>query len=84
MINKEIKALMEPLVEEKVRPIAEREGLSTKFEACVKWDLLGYCRDLEYGDNPNSFFLRQGDIYLRGHFPCGWNGKYPNGWLVVY
>ena len=84
MIIKEIKALMEPLVEEKVRPIAEREGLSPQFEASVKWDLLGYCKELEYGDTADAFFLRLGDLYMSGHFPCGWNGKYPHGWLVVY
>ena len=33
---------------------------------------------------PNGFFLSLMEWYKRGHWPCGWEGTYPDGKLIVY
>jgi len=32
----------------------------------------------------SEFFDRELDIYLNGHVPCGWQGRYPNGGMIIY
>lgn len=32
----------------------------------------------------NTFFNQILEVYLSGHLPCGWSGKYPDGKLIVY
>lgn len=33
---------------------------------------------------PDSFFERLWQIYRQGYWPCGWEGEYPQGSLLVY
>ena len=32
----------------------------------------------------SNFFNMLLNIYLSGHLPCGWKGKYPNGAIVIF
>ena len=32
----------------------------------------------------SEFFEQLLEIYLSGHLPCGWKGKYPQGKFLVY
>lgn len=41
-----------------------------------------YARALDPAGNP--FFERLLNIYRAGGWPCGWDGRYPDGKLVVY
>lgn len=52
----------------------------------AKWDILFVCLEHEYSScNPPSFYQTLSAIYLDGHFPCGWEGKYPSeGKLLIY
>jgi hypothetical protein len=34
--------------------------------------------------SPNAFFVDLIDWYRAGHWPCGWDGTYPEGRLIVY
>jgi len=31
-----------------------------------------------------DFFITLLEIYLSGHLPCGWNGSYPEGKIMIY
>ena len=31
-----------------------------------------------------DFFIALLEIYLSGHLPCGWNGSYPEGKIMIY
>jgi hypothetical protein len=37
-----------------------------------------------HGLLPDSFWERMWQIYRRGGWPCGWEGEYPQGRLVVF
>ncbi|PGC52826.1 hypothetical protein COM14_03595 [Bacillus pseudomycoides] len=32
----------------------------------------------------SAFYKEMLEIYLSGHIPCGWNGKYPEGNIFIY
>ncbi len=50
------------------------------------WDVLFICMEFEYANcKPPLFYQNLASIYLDGHFPCGWRGKYPSaGDLKIY
>lgn len=37
-----------------------------------------------YGLVPNSFWERIWRVYASGAWPCGWEGEYPQGRMVIY
>jgi hypothetical protein len=47
--------------------------------------LVHACVEQEYADVvAPAFFSRLAEWYLRGHYPCGWLGDYPDGKIMVY
>lgn len=51
----------------------------------VTWDWLAACMEYEYADlMAPALYDRLAGWYLRGHFPCGWQGNFPRGSLEVY
>ena len=55
------------------------------LESPTNWTILHMTMEYEYMDvNPLGFFSEVGGWYLRGHFPCGWEGSFPEGRLIVY
>lgn len=53
--------------------------------AGASWDTLGACLETEYSDIVAcDFYRRLLEWYLAGHWPCGWEGEYPAGKLVVF
>lgn len=78
-----------PRVEELVRSKAEKfvaeHNLPDVFEDTVQWDILNVCMEAEYADVcPPGFYASQAYWYVNGHFPCGWQGDFPEGTLIVY
>ena len=73
-------------VELEVIRAVEDEKLRKSVIDSVNWDILFACMELEYAANrPPRFYERLAAIYLDGHFPCGWHGKYPNaGGILVH
>ena len=56
-----------------------------KSLSAVQWDILHVCMEAEYADvYPPGFYASQAYWYVKGHFPCGWQGEFPNGKLIVY
>ena len=59
-------------------PVQGLRGLRTR-------DILGACVELEYSDlRPLGFYPHLSAVCLQGHFPCGWDGLYPSGHLLIY
>lgn len=84
-VVKSLKKIVIPFVNEKTKPIAARHDLPTMFEDAVQWDILGLCVETEYSDvYPVGFYASQAFWYAKGHFPCGWQGLFPEGRLVIY
>jgi len=52
----------------------------------LKWDLVNYLIEDAYKDKLRMtlFFNNLLSIYESGHIPCGWDGQWPNGQLIVY
>jgi len=81
----EIKRFTEPLVSTKIAAVVEQHKLPRVFQSVVSWDILFVCMEAEYSDvYPPGFFADQAHWYVRGHFPCGWEGEFPKGKLIIY
>jgi hypothetical protein len=51
----------------------------------MKWQLIHGCVEVAYSDlYPPTLFLKLTNYYLEGYYPCGWEGDFPNGLLVVF
>lgn len=84
-ITKMLKPDVQALVREKAAPVVEANNLPKVFVDTIDWDILGVCMEAEYADvHPPGFFASQAYWYIKGHFPCGWEGDFPNGRLIIY
>lgn len=80
-----LKLVTEPLVRKKIETVVRSHDLPTVFEDTVQWDVLHLCMEAEYSDvYQPGFYASQGYWYVNGHFPCGWQGNFPDGTLVIY
>jgi hypothetical protein len=53
--------------------------------ANASWNILFGIMEIEYSDVvPLGFFHYVFEWYCRGHYPCGWDGEYPEGRLLLY
>lgn len=51
----------------------------------VRWDMLAFVLERHFSPMVEvHYFERLIPWYESGHIPCGWEGKYPSGKLVVY
>lgn len=80
-----VKPLSTALVEKKARPFAEKHSLPKVFLDNVEWDILHLCMEAEYADVFGaSFYASLSYWYSKGHYPCGWEGPFPQGKIVIY
>ncbi len=80
-----VKIVTVPLVTRKVEAVARTHALPPSVELAVQWDITHVGIEAEYADVfPPGFFASQAYWYVRGHFPCGWEGVFPSGRQVVY
>jgi hypothetical protein len=81
----ELKKTTVPFVHRKIETFVREYNLPRVFENTVKWDILGVCMEAEYADvYPPGFYGSHAYWYVKGHFPCGWQGEFPKGTLIVY
>jgi len=75
-----------PLLQQTIAPIQVRMDLPSCVIDSVSWDLLGALMENSYLSTGHRayFFLELLQVYEAGHFPCGWEGGWPEGRLVVY
>jgi hypothetical protein len=84
-IVQEVKPFTVSLVARKTEKIIKENQLPKIFEDTVNWDILHVAMEAEYTDvYPPGFFASNAYWYVHGHFPCGWQGDFPNGKLIVY
>lgn len=82
---KEAKPKVEQIVVPHINSLISKENINPVFGDCVKWDILHAIMELTYVKcNPPLFFLNLFEIYKFGNLPCGWNGKWPDGKLLVF
>jgi len=83
---KEFRPLLNEMVKRKTETVVKAQGLPAPFVSNVFGDMLGIAMESEYSDivAPDFYTNLILDAYLKGHFPCGWEGKYPEGKLIVY
>lgn len=55
-----------------------------QIEEEIYTDLLLFIRYKMIGGYKKEFFEKMFEIYKLGGWPCGWNGKYPEGNFIVY
>ncbi|MBN2384552.1 hypothetical protein JXQ70_16890 [bacterium] len=79
-------SVINPLVDGHIRTFLEEHGLDGAIEHCVSWDLLAALMENAYFGSGHKvfFFLELLTVYEAGHFPCGWEGDWPEGELMVY
>jgi len=80
-----LKKTVIPLLSAKISPAVRQHGLPKAFEGSVQWDILHACMETEYADVcAPGFYTNLASWYIKGHFPCGWQGAFPQGMLIVY
>lgn len=86
VLTREAKGFLEKEVMPEIVDFKEKNSLNETFVDCVKWDLLGAIMEQYFYKCKNrpTFFLHLLTIYEEGNFPCGWEGEYPKGELVIY
>jgi hypothetical protein len=81
----EVKPVTTTLVRRKVKAVCARHDLPRVFVDTVEWDILHLCMEAEYADvYPPGFYASQAYWYIQGHFPCGWQGEFPDGKLIIF
>lgn len=75
-----------PMIRRKTQELIREHRLPKKlFQQAVFWDLSNAGMELEYADVvPPKYFAERVEWYLAGHFPCGWDGDFPEGCLIVF
>jgi hypothetical protein len=78
--------IVNPLTDKILAPFEAKHNLELAFVHSVQWDVLGALMENSYLASGHSvfFFLELLTIYEAGHFPCGWQGEWPQGKLLVY
>jgi hypothetical protein len=67
-------------------PHEARLAWPPSFKSSLEWNILGAAMENEYLETGHQalFFLELLRIYEAGHVPCGWEGRWPDGRLLVY
>lgn len=74
------------LAQRKTEALTREHKLPDEFRGSVYGSVLGIAMESEYSDvtEPGFFTNVILPCYLNGHFPCGWEGDFPAGRLIVY
>jgi hypothetical protein len=77
---------VEPLSVEIWRPFAMSRNANDALVHSIQWTVLAALMEHEYRAcrGAPKFFLHLLDVYRDGHIPCGWEGAWPSGKLLVH
>lgn len=66
--------------------ILHSKNIQIEFINDIKWNMISILMLSYYSKYgfQSKFFEHILAIYKSGHIPCGWQGKYPNGKVMVY
>lgn len=85
IVVRTIKQLSIPLVTTKIERVVKTNQLPASFISNVQRDIMYVAMGVEYSDVfEQGLFSQILRWYLQGHFPCGWEGKYPEGKMIVF
>lgn len=71
---------IEPCIEKRIVEL----GLPKSVSASIQFDVINILVVLSYQDIVRSpFHEKLLEAYAEGFFPCGWDGKYPDGYMLV-
>ena len=81
----EIRPKCKTLIAAKITILAKSQPLPARFGDDIRWNVLGACLELEFREWVKmGAFSNLVEWYIRGHFPCGMDGEYPTGKLIIY
>lgn len=85
-LAKEVRVFLEEEIVPKIELYREKHALDKIFVDSVKWDILNAIMENAYMDCKNVpvFFQELLVVYESGNFPCGWEGEWPEGKLIVF
>ncbi len=88
-IVREVDRLLMPTVDaalERIKPLLSLKPRAwSEFSDSIRVDFRGACSETDYSDVVPSDFLQEvANWYVRGHFPCGWEGTEESGRLIVF
>lgn len=61
--------------------LEDEVGLEKEIMDCIKRDIAWAC--IESIIEKDGLFTRLLEVYKKGHWPCSWEGKYPDGTIVA-
>ena len=85
-VTQEAKAkLVTPLAEKVWRPKVSDLGVSGLVVDDLQWNVLAAVMEHAYREESRiePFFKRLLVVYQNGHLPCGWEGGWPAGRLII-
>lgn len=70
---------------QRLRQFLDDHDLPAVIADCAEWDTMHAVATEHYAQsNPPQFFSKLLVVYQHGRFPCGWNGRWPEGTIFVY
>jgi hypothetical protein len=83
--KKAIRPVLEPLVKDKTKDPVAKHQLPVEFVRTVHCMIENALAEVEFADMGASFvFCELARHYEEGHYPCGWDGDYPSGKVVLF
>jgi len=75
-----------PVVQPAILAFCRSHDLGEAVLHSVQWDILGALMENSYLNTGHKafFFLELLAVYEAGHFPCGWEGEWPDGRLCIW
>jgi hypothetical protein len=81
----EAKEVVDSLIQSKIEAVMGEQKLTKSGRSTVIWSIWNMVLSAHYGDlYIPTFYADLACWYVKGHFPCGWKGEYPEGRLIVY
>ncbi|MEM6527218.1 MAG: hypothetical protein AAF653_02930 [Chloroflexota bacterium] len=81
----EIRTMTDPIVSKKLQEISKEISFPERIVRHIGWDISTIAFAVEYSDvYESAFYMAVRDIYMNGRFYCGWDGKYPQGKMIVF
>lgn len=86
--NEEVTIIKEkylPPILDKIKKAIDERNYSTDIIPYIRYNVVEIMMSNFYSEFYESvFFKNMLEVYLSGHLPCGWMGKYPNGKFMIF
>ncbi len=80
-----LKPVAQSLVAEKTKSLLNIQDIPEKVIRTMEWDMMHLLLEAENADIVKpGFFAAQSFWYTNGRFPCGYEGRFPDGLRVIF